>query len=128
MKTEFNKNFEKAALKLIQHEHDLDEIKDKNTWKLKSDEGSHFLTIKHSEEEKTKKVLITKEYKYEDPVTNFDRSDIKSITINYNELEPFKEVKQGGISIFGWEPGWLGVYIILSVIFSIIMRKVLKIY
>jgi len=106
----------------------LQNVGKENTWKIKSSDGVHLLTVKYGNEEKTKKVLITKELKYEDPVTEFDHSDIESISINYNKLKPLKEVKKGGINIFGWQPGWLGVYIILSIIFSIILRKMMKIY
>jgi len=34
----------------------------------------------------------------------------------------------GEVSIFGWHPGWFGTYIILSLIFSMLLRKVLKVY
>ena len=40
-----------------------------------------------------------------------------------------KKVKPlGNVSLFGWKPGWLGVYIIFSIIFSMVLRKLLKIH
>ena len=32
------------------------------------------------------------------------------------------------LNIFGWQLGWLGSYIIFAIIFSMILRKVLKVY
>ena len=92
-------------------------------WNLKSDEGEHFLTIKAGNDEQTKKVLITKELLTEEAVSTYEHSDIKAIKINYNRLKPL-----GSFSIFGWRPGWLGLYIIFSIVFSVGLRKLLKIY
>lgn len=52
-----------------------------------------------------------------------------------------KKIKNGGfseiridnkekkvINLFGWQIGWLGTYIIFSLIFSLIMRKLLKVH
>lgn len=97
--------------------------KDGVTWAVKSSEGSHLLKVQMGTIEQSKKVLISKELKYEDAVSLFDHSDITQIKINYKDLKPL-----GTFSLFGWHPGWLGIYIILSLIFSIAMRKVLKIY
>ena len=93
------------------------------TWNLKSDEGPHIFTIKTSNDEQSKKVLITKELKYEEAVAFFEHTDIEQIKINYKKLKPL-----GKQSLFGWQPGWLGIYIILSIVFSIGLRKILKIY
>ena len=93
------------------------------TWELKSSAGEHPLTIKIGDEERVKKVLITTELKYEEQFTTYEHSDVKQITINYNKLKPL-----GTFKIFGWQPGWLGLYIIFSLIFSMSLRKILKIY
>ncbi|HIJ11746.1 TPA: DUF106 domain-containing protein [Candidatus Woesearchaeota archaeon] len=93
------------------------------TWRLKSTEGTHFQSVKYGDEVQDKEVLITKELKYLDQVAIFEGSEIESIKINYNKLKPL-----GTFSIFGWHPGWLGTYIILSLVFSIVLRKVMKVY
>ena len=100
-----------------------DIIGGKATWKIKSSEGEHYLTVKVGKDEQSKKVLITKELRTEEAVSIFQHSDIKQITINYNKLRPL-----GTFEIFGWQPGWLGLYIIFSLIFSMVLRKLLKIY
>ncbi len=105
------------------------EIKEgKANWQLKSTEGEHQLKVKavSSEtggQEQSKKVLITKELKTEPALDTYLNSEIKSIKIDYKPLKPL-----GGFEIFGWKPGWLGIYIILSLIFSLGLRKVLKVY
>ena len=49
-----------------------------------------------------------------------DKAWFKEITISNKEVKPF-----GNLSLFGWHPGWLGAYIILSIIFSTLLRKAL---
>jgi uncharacterized membrane protein (DUF106 family) len=93
------------------------------TWNLKSDAGEHLLTVKKGETEQNKAVLITTELKTEDALSVYEHSEIKQVQINYNKLKPL-----GSYSIFGWHPGWLGLYIIFSLVFSIGLRKVMKIY
>jgi uncharacterized membrane protein (DUF106 family) len=93
------------------------------TWNLKSDEGPHLLTFKQGKTEQTRKILISKNFNFEDPIETFEHSDITKAQINYNKLKPL-----GDYSIFGWRPGWLGIYIIFSIVFSMVLRKVLKIY
>src|SRR3989344_1680496 len=99
------------------------QIQSQVTWRMKSSGGEHYLKVKTSEGEEEIKVLITKEFKYENPISFFEDSDIKSLQVNYEKLKPL-----GTFSIFGWEPGWLGLYIILSIVFSMGLRKVLKVY
>jgi uncharacterized membrane protein (DUF106 family) len=93
------------------------------TWRLQGEEGEQFVTVKTEHEEQTKKILITQEVRYEEPLALYDNSDITQIMVNHNKLRPL-----GKTSIFGWQPGWLGLYILLSIIFSMAMRKAMKIY
>lgn len=93
------------------------------SWNLKSGEGEHLLTVKAGSAEQSKKILVTKELVSEPIVSFYKHSDIEQIKINYNKLHPL-----GGFEFFGWQPGWLGLYIFFSIIFSIGLRKVLKVY
>lgn len=103
----------------------VQEINSEVVWKLKSkNEGTRILEIKHDDQSYTKKVLITKELAYEEPITTFQHSDLKQIKIDYNKLRPLGP----DFSVFGWQPGWLGLYIVFSLIFSMGLRKILKIY
>ncbi|MFH1682946.1 MAG: EMC3/TMCO1 family protein [Candidatus Woesearchaeota archaeon] len=95
------------------------------TWQLKSKtEGAHILEFNYDNQSYTKKVLITKELAYEEPITVFQHSDLTVIRTEHSKLRPLGQT----FSIFGWQPGWLGIYIILSLIFSLSLRKIFKIY
>jgi len=107
-------------------------ISEDTRWYLKSTMGEHFLIVKFNDIEETKKVLITDEASYEEPLSTYD-SAIEKIRINYNKLKPLNDLlsskgKKANFSIFGWQPGWLGIYIVLSIIFSVGLRKVLKLH
>lgn len=93
------------------------------TWDLKSSAGEHDLVVKVGDDEQTKQVLITKDVEYTEEITSYDHSDIKSIKVNYKKLKPL-----GGMEIFGWKPGWLGIYIVFSILFSVVLRKLMKVY
>ncbi len=99
-------------------------INSDTTWTLKSSAGEHFITIKAGGAEQSKKVLITKELRIEQPLSLYQHSDIEQIKINYKKLLPLGPA----VSILGWQPGWLGIYIIFSIVFSLVLRKLLKVY
>ena len=95
------------------------------TWKFKSKEkGEHLLTVKTDTTEQTKKILITTTQEYIEPLETYENSEITQINVVHNKLKPLKTIGIPWVS--GW--GWLGWYIILSLIFSMSLRKVLKIY
>ena len=96
------------------------------TWKLKSEEGEHILEVNVGEEIATKEVLITTELEYADEVEVYAHSDIESIQIDYNKLKPLGP--DFTVPLFKWKPGWLGLYIIMSLVFSISIRKLMKLY
>ena len=98
----------------------------KATWNLKSSEGTHYLKVTAGEQEQQKKVLITKDLKYEEAISTYQHSEIEVININYNKLLPLGH--DFTVPLFDWQPGWLGVYIVFSIIFSIGLRKALKLY
>lgn len=94
------------------------------TWRLKSAAaGEHALTVKTGETEQVKSVLVSTELDSGKPVELYKKSDIEKITINYQKFTPLGEV-----SVLGWQPGWLGIYIITSIIFSLGLRKLLKVH
>lgn len=70
-----------------------------------------------------KEVIITYQQMYKEPAKGVKGSSFKTITTIHNPIKPL-----GDISLFGWRPGWLGVYIITSIIFSMSIRKILKLY
>ncbi|MBI4980547.1 DUF106 domain-containing protein [Candidatus Woesearchaeota archaeon] len=94
------------------------------TWKLNSKEGEHLLTIKSGNSSQDKKVLIAKEFNYAEAISVYQHSDIEKIQIDYNELRPLGPT----FSIWGWQPGWISIYIIFSLVFSLALRKAFKLY
>ena len=57
------------------------------TWNLRSSSGEHFLTVKTDNDEQTKKVLITEDLQYEEPISKYEHSDISQIQVNYKKLK-----------------------------------------
>lgn len=108
------------------------------TWQLKGPAGEYTLEYDYLGESYTKDIIITNDWTYKDPALtksqNFlglksskqsinKESKIESIKIDLKPVKPF-----GSLSLLGWHPGWLGTYIISSLIFSMILRKLLKVY
>ena len=56
-------------------------------------------------------------------VVNKDNTILEKAQIKYAPLKPF-----GNLSLFGWRPGWLGTYLISSIVFSMLIRKLMKVY
>ena len=90
------------------------------TWKLRGDEGEHILELAYGDEKQQTSVLITNSNKYINPLKKTSGS-IKSIKINYNKLIVLP------IGYKNWF-GWLGTYIWSSIAFTMILRKIMKIY
>lgn len=93
---------------------------DKAAWMLKGDEGEHILEFVYNGEKQQKNVLITNDNKYIEPSKKIKNSQIKLIQIDYKP----KKI----LNLFGWKLGWLGTYIIFSIIFTMGLRKIMKIY
>jgi len=89
------------------------------TWNLKGEEGEHILEFNYNGDKQQKDVLIASTGKYIEPVKKTN-GKIKSIKINYNSRKI--------LNLFGWKLGWLGTYIISSIIFTMSLRKLLKVY
>ena len=85
------------------------------------EEGEYTLTYKYGDETQDMQVLVTKEQKYL-PVlkTTLESKYFESIKTENNKLI--------AMNLFGWKVGWLGTYIILSLIISLGMRKVMGLY
>ena len=90
-------------------------------------EGEYLLEFEYKDTVYQKNIIITNERKYTIPVENVRNSFVQKVTVSNEPVIyvplPFNLLwwKKGGI-------GWLGMYIIFSLIFSSTLRKVLKIY
>ncbi|MEM3126888.1 MAG: EMC3/TMCO1 family protein [Candidatus Woesearchaeota archaeon] len=81
-------------------------------------EGEYLLTFNVEKTEYNKDVLITNRQKYVEPTKAFNDGVVKEIRINQKQLKI--------LNLFGWQLGWIGSYIIFSIVFSLIIRKVMK--
>jgi len=89
-------------------------------WVLKGEEGEYLLEYKVDGKSYTKDLLITEEQSYSKPVKVVKDKTVRQISIDNNKMKV--------LNLFGWKIGWLGSYIILSIIFSMILRKLFKVY
>ena len=96
----------------------------KAVWKLNGDAGEYKLTFDYNTEEYTHNVLITSEKKYSIHEKIIKDSKLKTIVNGNKAVHPFGET----FNIFGWYPGWLATYIILSIAMSAGFRKLLDVY
>ena len=96
------------------------EIKDSEvTWLLSGERGEYLFEYIFDGKKYNKEVLIS-EKQYKDPVKNVRDGTVRSIEIEHN--------KRILINLFGWKLGWLATYIISAIIFSILIRKIIKVY
>jgi len=89
-------------------------------WVLKGDEGDYLLEYKVDGKSYTKELLITEEQTYAKPIKSVKDKTVRQISIDNKKMKVF--------NLFGWEIGWLGSYIILSIVFSMGLRKLFKVY
>jgi len=93
---------------------------DKATWTLNGITGEYILEIAFNGEKQQTNVLITNDKKYIDPIKKTS-GQIKTVQVNLKKLVVLP------IGFRDWF-GWLGIYIIFSIIFTIILRKLIKVY
>lgn len=95
---------------------------DQAVWKLKADAGTYFLKFKYKEETYEKELLITESNSYSDVETRYSGTELKNIKNGNTPVKPLP------FPLFGWNPGWLGTYILMSLGFSMSIRKLLKVH
>jgi len=96
------------------------EIKDSEvTWLLSGERGEYLLEYIFDGKKYNKEVLIS-ENRYMDPIKSVRDGTVKSVEVEHNKKILF--------NLFGWKLGWLATYIIFAIIFSILVRKVIKVY
>lgn len=99
-------------------------VNNKAEWQLAAEEvGDYSLIVKYKGSEAEKELLVSNLHEYKAPNKNYKNNNIKTIKIGNSPTRPL-----GNFSLFGWKPGWLATYITLSVIFSMALRKILKLH
>ena len=92
-------------------------------WIMKADQpGKYTLLFEGDTFKQTKEIIITSEKKYAKPISEYKDSQLKQVILGNKAVKPL-----GNISLLGWKPGWLGTYIILSILMSIGLRKAMNI-
>ncbi|MFH1316108.1 MAG: EMC3/TMCO1 family protein [Candidatus Woesearchaeota archaeon] len=92
----------------------------KAQWKLKGEKGDYILEYKYNDKSYFMDLEITEERNYKNPIEKIQGSDLKTLKIDNNPLKP--------LQIFGMKLGWIWTYILFSIIFSMVTRKLLKVY
>ena len=77
-------------------------------WVLKGEEGEYLLEYKIDGKSYTRDLLITKDQSYAAPIKIVKDKTVMQISIDNEKLKV--------LNLFGWKLGWLGTYIILSII------------
>jgi len=90
------------------------------TFFMKGMEGKHAIGYEFNGDTYYNDILITYEKEYVRPDKSVRKNDVKTIKTN---LEPVLPLNLGFHKF-----GWLGSYIIFSMIFSSILRKLMKVY
>ncbi len=89
-------------------------------WILNGEKGEYLLVFDFNGRKYEKEVLITEKQAYKTPIKKIKNSELKLIQIE-NKSKKL-------LNLFGWKLGWLGSYIIFSIIFSMLLRKIIKVY
>ena len=110
------------------------------TWRLKGEEGTHEILYSFGDETYKREVILTNRWDYVDPYLEKQRkilwvinagdknpikpeSKIKKVSVDLLPVRPF-----GGLSLFGWMPGWLATYFFFMVALTFPIRKLLKVH
>lgn len=97
------------------------------SWVMKGQKGTYSLVYLINDMSYEKEVIISDQFGDYSAVEKRIGDDIvKSITLSNEPVKPIRSIGLGFIPWIG-NFGWLGCYIILSIILSITIRKILKI-
>ena len=91
---------------------------DQSNWVLNGVLGEYVLEYEFEGDKYNQEILIANELAYKNPIKSIKHDKLKSVNINNQKLKV--------MNLFGWQVGWLGTYIIFSLIFSISMRKMMN--
>ena len=89
------------------------------SWLLKGSAGEHLVKYTFGGESHTQEIIISNKLEYAPPIQKVSNSNLKELRISSEKLEL--------LNLGFMKLGWLGTYIICSLIFSLTLRKLLKI-
>ena len=83
-------------------------------------DGTYIIDYAFNGKPYTARALVTDSKRYENPIQVFKDGPVQSISVGLKKLIV--------LDLFGWQLGWLGTYIICSIVFSMGLRKLFKVY
>lgn len=92
------------------------------------EEGDYLLVFEHDGIKYEKELTISKERNYAIPDKLFKEGAVSSIKIGNKKMIAVNLFGKQEGGFFSGRLGWLGTYIILSIVFSLGLRKVMNIY
>lgn len=87
-------------------------------WILRGSAGEYEVEILFLDDKEIKKIIISEGADYANVEENY-KGEIERVLVG-NEKRIY-------INLLGWEVGWLGSYILLSILFSMVLRKIMKV-
>ena len=91
-------------------------------WTLKGNEGEYQLLFEYKGQTFKKTIVITTLKKYDTPKEKIDNPELKEIIVGNEPVKPLKGIPViGGLS-------WIWLYILSAIVFSTVLRKVMKVY
>lgn len=89
-------------------------------WHFKGEAGSHLIEWRAAGKTYTMEVLISNEQEFAPAIKQINDNNVKFIRIDYQKKILF--------DFLGMKFGWLGTYIIFSLIFSSLLKKILNVH
>ena len=100
----------------------------KAEWILEGKEGIYTFEVAAGSSRHQKRIIITGERRYESVEERFSDSPIKKLIVGNQRIQPMQDIPLLGSIPWIGGFGWLGTYILLSIIFSISLRKLFKLH
>ncbi|MEM4336745.1 MAG: EMC3/TMCO1 family protein [Candidatus Woesearchaeota archaeon] len=103
---------------------DKEIINDTAIIKMRGGEGEYIMYFETPSGIQSAELIISEKQRYSNPKVFFKKGDIRSVLISNKKMKPFGEK----FNIFGYQPGWFAVYFVTTLLFSSVLRKILKVY
>ncbi|MBI5390973.1 DUF106 domain-containing protein [Candidatus Woesearchaeota archaeon] len=95
----------------------------KVSWQLSGKERIYTVNIRF-QENVYEQIIQIDPVLYQNPEKLIRKNGVEKIVVTMNRVRPLGN----DFNLFGWYPGWLGVYITLSLVFSMTLRKVMGVH
>jgi len=108
-------------------------------FRFKGNAGEYVLRFDYEKRSYEKKVIISNAWEYAMPELKRGGNIIDFLSLKKEQALPSDGPVEGikiaqspvhplgkNFSIFGWNPGWVATYIIFSLLFSLVLRKILN--